>query len=67
MSVSKKDFEAIAKIINNETLTGSGAGYSFKYVPINVIVERLSYYFETQNAQFDRHKFYVACGVYKND
>lgn len=61
MSVTRKDFEAIAKIIKNETLTANVDG--FKYVPSRAIVERLCYYFETQNAQFDRHKFYVACGV----
>ena len=51
---SKKDYEAIARLINYLT---DSEGRIDRYD----LVEHLSDYFEKDNPNFDRDKFYKAC------
>lgn len=52
MAMSKKDYEAIAKVINqNET-------------KVQIIIG-LASIFEDDNSRFDSRKFFVACKVVK--
>ena len=57
MSVTKKDFIAIAQIIKGTSFYSGYSGCS------RMTALRLADYFETQNAQFKREEFLKACGV----
>jgi hypothetical protein len=57
MSVTQKDFKAIAQLIKNRANLPVYS-QSVKYLAVE-----LCEYFETQNAQFDRERFLKACGV----
>jgi len=60
MSITKKDFEAIAKIINKQSTEDlNGTVLSISYY--------LSEYFKTQNSKFDSNRFLKACGVLENE
>ncbi len=56
--LTKKDFKAIAKIIDNNRILI----YDYGYIYDDVITE-LADYLATQNPNFDREKFITACGV----
>lgn len=56
MSMTKKDFEAIAEILNNVDYSNPEHSRLF-------IVEKLADYFSTVNDKFDRERFLKACGV----
>ena len=71
MSMSKKDYEAIAEIINQLPFSiRRGEWYSSDlpertevFLPM---VKNLADYFMRQNPKFDPHKFFCACGYRKN-
>jgi len=54
MSVSKKDFEAIAKIIGEYSWVSPDT--------FEGLANDLADYFKTQNHLFDRRRFMKACG-----
>ena len=54
--MTKKDFEAIAEILNNVDYSNPEHSRLF-------IVEKLADYFSTVNDKFDRERFLKACGV----
>ena len=58
--MTAKDFRAIAKVTNEETITDK---YGFKFIPVDVLTYQLADYFETINAKFDKDRFLKACGV----
>ena len=69
MSITKKDFIKIADILNKSINLNCGSmsqqskeEYKNKYL-INSFCD----YFETINPLFDRQKFLIASGVYKNE
>lgn len=51
---SKKDYEAIARIIKDLTTEEGDIAQGY-------LMEELSDYFEKDNPKFDRDKFYKAC------
>lgn len=62
--VTKKDFKAIAEIIEQGTTEIHDEQYShFQVLPRNNIVHELADYFAEQNSRFDRQKFLNACGL----
>ena len=72
MSVSKRDFEAIAEGMREE-IAHTRALRDLGHLSIEAKVERdlaaigvahrISVYFKTQNPRFDRERFLEACGV----
>jgi len=64
--ITKKDFKAIAKIIedNAHEIDGDCLVYNHYIVmPRNTLVIELADYFAKQNPNFDRQKFLDACGL----
>lgn len=56
--MTKRHFEAVAHILNNE------AAFSLKAQPhLESVARRLADYFATDNSRFDRARFLKACGV----
>ena len=55
--MTKKHFEAIAKIINNCRRIKP----DYELINTDEIVEQMANYMETQNENFNRDKFYQAC------
>ena len=55
--VTKRDFEAIAEIVKKEYNSAYDmfAGKGF--------IDKLANYFEQQNPNFDRKRFFTACGL----
>lgn len=58
--MTKKHFEAIAKIIKEEKEASSNEDAD---VMANAIALRLSQYFITENHHFDPYRFLRACGI----
>ena len=59
--VDEKDFKAVAEIIEDNPY-----GWDGKPDPIaQVIANKLTDYFATQNPRFDRNRFMQACGLTK--
>ena len=62
--LSKKHFEAIAKLLNYTTHP------NFRVWGVDDLcedlIERFADYLQSQNPQFNRYKFVKACGKYKN-
>jgi hypothetical protein len=58
MSMTRKDFEAIAEIIRKANLLP-------KEIGLKDIAQELSSYFKHANPSFDKHKFMRACGWYQ--
>lgn len=57
--MTRKDFEAIAAIIS----TVKERKNTFEaWEAINSLTDELSDFFETVNPQFDRDRFFTACG-----
>lgn len=56
MSVSNKDFEAIAKAIREARLNGEES-----MLGANWLIYALCHYFEERNPQFDRERFMEDC------
>ncbi len=54
--LTRKDFKAVAEIINSNR--GQGVEYT-----LDNIASELADYFVTQNPQFDRERFMRACGL----
>jgi len=52
---TKKDFIAIAKIIN------VNQNKAYGYINLKVLVDELSKYYASQNPNFDKKKFSSAC------
>lgn len=63
MSLTKKDFITIAKIIKESRRFPLEIRETNKPMITNIdlIIDKLSDYFKTQNAQFDEVKFKEAC------
>lgn len=59
MSMSKKDYVAIADAINNST-----SGHSSVYCLKSDTIERLQEYFKKDNPNFDAEKFLEACNAH---
>ncbi len=63
--VSKKDFKAVAKIIDG-IVGDSFVGEDFDmgwHDSVVLTAKRLAAYFVTQNSRFDREQFMKACGL----
>jgi hypothetical protein len=63
--MTKKQFEAIAKILNRYTLADPAPGTfdeGYADASFGIAVE-LADYFETTNPLFDRERFLLACGI----
>ena len=60
--INQKDFEEIAKIINNH-IEHEPTGTSFTLLLLNPkgLIDDLSNYFKTQNPDFDENQFKKAC------
>lgn len=62
--MTKKHYEAIAFIIDDETTTLQlEEGETVTVIWQDNLISRLSYYFATDNKNFDRSKFLDACGI----
>ena len=59
MSMSRRDFEAIAKIIRENTTKSVEEPLPFIYK--DYLVDELCDYFSTRNPRFDGYRFGVAC------
>ena len=59
MSMSRRDFEAIAKIIRENTTKSVEEAQSFVYT--SDLVDQLADYLLSQNPRFDYDRFYNAC------
>jgi|TARA_R110000782_G_scaffold244132_1_gene330906 hypothetical protein len=57
MSVSRKDFEFIAHAI--DILSAESGG---DMIEKNELIDKLGYYFQRENSNFDAEKFNKACG-----
>ena len=55
MTLSKKHFEAVAKIINDNCL--------FEHDKKQILVNAFCNYFKTQNKNFNSFRFYNACFI----
>jgi len=58
MTLTKKNFEAIAEILHKETFTQADDG--FKYVALYPLIDSLTDYFEKENPAFDPQPFEAA-------
>ena len=64
--MSRKDFVAIANIINKYTDPGAAAGYDEGVSNgAAFVADELADYLATTNQNFDRERFLTACGVGK--
>lgn len=65
MTVTQKDFIAIAKIIKlyMEASLGSPHDNGIKTGTLDLVSKDIADYFQSQNAKFKREKFLKACGV----
>ena len=64
MSMSRRDFEAIAKIISTlreDSLYSPFARDRYKWIDSNDLVNQLADYLLSQNPRFDYDRFYNAC------
>lgn len=61
MSVTQKDFRAIAQILKDISLY---SGYS---QPVKMVANRLCDYFQQENPKFKKDLFLKACGVIESD
>lgn len=61
MSMSKKDYEAIAEVFNEWVSFNSGEDDIDTY-PAFQLSDGLANYFEKDNPRFDRERFMIACG-----
>ena len=61
MSVSKKDFVAVAKILKEAREDWRG-GTPVECL-LNYIEEQIADYFAAENSMFDRERFINACGL----
>ena len=61
--VTKKDFKAMAKIINNNTHEQFCIGGNTVWLSKQYTCRDIADYFATQNPRFDRQKFLDACGL----
>lgn len=60
MSMTRKDFQAIASIIRHYKLESpTDSGYTIEF-----LVKDLSDYFQQANSSFDKDRFMRACGFY---
>lgn len=59
MSMTRKDFNAIAEIIRKYTLVGADL------LDLHLMTNELATYFKKANPSFDRGKFIKACGYYQ--
>jgi len=59
--LTRKDYKAIADIINNERADFQEGEDG--YAVLNIISAQLSHYMAQDNPNFDRAKFLTACGV----
>ena len=60
MSMSRKDYVAVAAIIRAEILCYIGTQAEVAAVTIG---KRMADYFQSDNPRFDRKKFLAACGI----
>ena len=66
MSMSRRDFEAIAQIISElreDSLYSPFARDKYKWIDSNDLVNQLADYLLSQNPRFDYDRFYNACQV----
>lgn len=64
--VTKKDFVAIAGIVEDSTteITGDCLVYNhYMVVPRDSLIHELADYFKQENPKFDRKRFMAACGL----
>lgn len=64
--VTKKDFEAVANIIEDNATEIDGDCLAFSHyiiIPRNTLIMELADYFAEQNPNFNREKFIKACGL----
>jgi hypothetical protein len=60
MSLSRKDYEAIAEVIKYRV---DNAGELTEKLAAQLIADGLADYFKADNSQFKRGKFFEACGL----
>lgn len=61
--MSKKHFEAIARILAQYNIVNPAMGFDEGYSSAaNGITEAMADYFAQQNPRFDRERFLAACG-----
>ena len=60
MSMTRKDFQAIASIIRTHKLAPPTGGK----VVIDFLIDDLAEYFKVANGSFDKERFLRACGFY---
>lgn len=58
--MTRKDYQAIAKILNDS------ANKAESCLPVFDIAESLAIHFKADNARFDKNKFMQACGFVYN-
>lgn len=62
--MTRKDFEAIAAIIRQNTVEDAAAGFDEGYdAGVHIVATDLADYFATVNPRFDRRLFLEACAV----
>lgn len=59
MSMTRKDFEAIAEIVREYKLQKN------QHESVYELTTRLSHYFRQANSTFNKGKFFKACGYYQ--
>jgi len=64
--LSKKHYEALAKMVNNELISGYDTVYKSEVVGPEPFVHALADYLERDNPNFNRARFMGACGLYFN-
>lgn len=63
MAVSKKDFEAIAKVIKQERDTAIEHDQHGARMGISAVAFGVAAHFAQENPRFDRDRFLAACGI----
>ena len=64
MTMTKIEYVAIARIINDNTLyTNTKPTQKINRVVLGRLIDGFSAYFESRNPKFDKDKFLAACGV----
>ena len=64
--MNKKDYTAIAEIIDGNKQTSDDESWDFAHLNKDLVFE-LADYFQKENPRFDRERFLKACGVKEND
>lgn len=60
--MTKKNFEAVARIIKQNTVEDAAAGFDEGYdAGVQIVASDLADYFASDNPNFDRSRFLEAC------